>query len=82
MTIEIRQPELEALILKRMRQGQSVEEIMTQAFGLPSAQPADRPLGWRSMRGMARGDGESLTKTLIKDRAAENAHDNSRLQSA
>ena len=32
---------------------------------------------WRTMRGMARG-GESLTKALEEDRAAEIAHDDAR----
>jgi len=33
---------------------------------------------WRTMRGMAKG-GESLTKALMEDRAAELAHDNARI---
>jgi AbrB family looped-hinge helix DNA binding protein len=33
---------------------------------------------WRTMEGMARG-GESLTKALMEDRAAELAHDNARI---
>lgn len=33
---------------------------------------------WRTMRGMAKG-GDSLTKALIEDRAAELAHDNARI---
>jgi len=32
---------------------------------------------WRTMRGMARG-GESLTEALLKERAAERAHDDAR----
>jgi AbrB family looped-hinge helix DNA binding protein len=34
---------------------------------------------WRTMEGMARG-GESLTKALLDERAAEKAHDDARLQ--
>ena len=34
---------------------------------------------WRTMRGMARG-GESLTKALMEERAAEKAHDDARVQ--
>ena len=33
---------------------------------------------WRTMRGMAKG-GESLTKALMEDRAAELAHDSARI---
>jgi AbrB family looped-hinge helix DNA binding protein len=33
---------------------------------------------WRTMEGMARG-GESLTKALVEERAAELAHDNTRI---
>ena len=33
---------------------------------------------WRTMEGMARG-GESLTKALIEERAAEQAYDNGRI---
>ena len=33
---------------------------------------------WRTMRGMAKG-GESLTKALMEDRAAELVHDNARI---
>ena len=33
---------------------------------------------WHTMRGMAKG-GESLTKALMEDRAAEVAHDNARI---
>jgi AbrB family looped-hinge helix DNA binding protein len=33
---------------------------------------------WRTMRGMAKG-GESLTKALMEDRAAELARDNARI---
>lgn len=33
---------------------------------------------WRTMEGMARG-GESLTKVLMEERAAEVAHDNARI---
>ena len=32
---------------------------------------------WRTMRGMAKGD--SLTKALVEDRAAELAHDNAEI---
>jgi AbrB family looped-hinge helix DNA binding protein len=34
---------------------------------------------WRTMRGMAKG-GESLTKALEEDRAAENAHYDARIR--
>jgi AbrB family looped-hinge helix DNA binding protein len=34
---------------------------------------------WRTMRGMAKGDGESLTATLEKERAAEMDHYNARI---
>lgn len=34
---------------------------------------------WRTMEGMARG-GESLTKALMEERAAEKAHDDARVQ--
>jgi AbrB family looped-hinge helix DNA binding protein len=34
---------------------------------------------WQTMRGMVRG-GESLTKALEEDRAAEKAHDDARAQ--
>jgi AbrB family looped-hinge helix DNA binding protein len=34
---------------------------------------------WRTMEGTARG-GESLTKALIEERAAERAHDDARVQ--
>lgn len=33
---------------------------------------------WRTMRGMVKG-GESLTKALMEERAAELAHDNARI---
>ena len=33
---------------------------------------------WRTMRGMAKG-GDSLTKALMEDRAAELAHDSARI---
>ena len=79
MTIEIHQPELEALILSRMQEGRSVEQIMLEAFHLPHVPPANNPSNWRAMRGIARGGGDSLTDALIQDRAAENAHDKSRL---
>ena len=35
---------------------------------------------WRTMEGMARG-GESLTKALLEERAAERAHDDARARS-
>ncbi len=34
---------------------------------------------WRTMRGMARG-GESLTKALMEERAADKAHDEARIK--
>jgi AbrB family looped-hinge helix DNA binding protein len=34
---------------------------------------------WRTMEGMARG-GESLTRALMEERAAERAHDDGRVQ--
>jgi AbrB family looped-hinge helix DNA binding protein len=34
---------------------------------------------WRTMRGMVRG-GESLTKALMEERAAEKVHDDARVQ--
>jgi AbrB family looped-hinge helix DNA binding protein len=34
---------------------------------------------WRTIEGMARG-GESLTKALMEERAAEKAHDDARVQ--
>jgi hypothetical protein len=33
---------------------------------------------WRKMRGMARGN-DSLTEALLKERASEKAHDDSRV---
>jgi len=79
MTIEIRKPELEALILEQMRHGQDVEDILMRAFQHPSSERADKRPDWRSMRGMARGGQESLTQALMKERAAENAHDETRV---
>jgi len=76
-TIEIRKPELEALILDRMQQGQDVEDILMQAFRLTSSGRSD----WRHMRGMARAGADSLTQALTKERAAENLHDEARTQS-
>lgn len=80
MTIEICKPELEALILERMQDGQSIEDILLRAFRLSSSDPAATRPDWRAMRGMARGDAERLTETLIKQRADENAHDDARIQ--
>ncbi len=52
------------------------EEGQVIAAGGGAPVPAEN---WRSMRGMARG-GESLTKALIEERAAEKAHDDARVQ--
>lgn len=80
MTIEIRKPELEALILEQMQQGQDVEDILMRALRVAPSELTDQRPEWRSMRGMARGGSESLTRALMKERAAENAHDETRIQ--
>jgi hypothetical protein len=80
VTIEIHKPELEALILERMQQGQSIEDILLRAFQVSSSDRTDTRSDWRTMRGMARGDAERLTETLIKQRADENAHDYARIR--
>lgn len=80
MTIEIHRPELEALILEQMRHGQNVEDILMRAFRLPSTEQGTQRPNWRSMRGMARGEAESLTAALMKERASDNAHDDARIQ--
>ena len=80
MTIEIHKPELEALILERMQDGQSIEDILLRAFRVSSSDRAGSRTDWRTMRGMARGDAERLTETLMKQRADENAHDDTRIQ--
>ncbi len=80
MTIEIHQPELEALIVDGMRSGQNAEAVLMQALRLRVATPiASERLDWRSMRGMARGE-DSLTQALIEERAFEKAHDETRHQ--
>ena len=51
--------------------------IESGAIRLKRSEHADP--NWRSMEGMARG-GESLTQALTEERAAENAHDDARVQ--
>jgi hypothetical protein len=80
MTIEIHKPELEALILEQMQHGRNIEDILLRAFQISSSDRADTRPDWRTMRGMARGDAERLTETLIKQRADENDHDDARIR--
>jgi hypothetical protein len=80
MTIEIDKPELEALIPGQIRQGQNVEDILMRAYRLPNSERETQRPDWRSMRGMARGEAESLTEAPMNERASDNAHDDARIQ--
>lgn len=79
MTIEIHKPELEALILEQVRRGEDIEDVLIRVLRAPPTPPLAALVNWRTVRGLARG-GESLTKALIEERAAESAHDEARIQ--